>query len=523
MPDRLRLMVIDDNPLDRALILRELENEIRDVRSATICDQAEFEAMLKGPEPDVIITDHSLGWTSGLIVLQECKRKWPYCPIIMFTGTGGEEIAVEGMKGGLDDYIIKAPQQYFKLRRAVARSLHLAEAKRAAARLKIEREELLAREVELRKAAEEASRLKDEFLATVSHELRTPLTPILGWIRILRDRKLNDPTLDRALDVIERNVTAQAHIIEDLLDMSAIIAGKLKLSLKPIDLPQLVRGAVASILPTAELKNISIKVQTTPIAPGLLGDPVRLQQALWNLLTNAIKFTARGGQVDVAVAPHESGAAVSVADNGEGIDPAFLPYLFQRFSQADSSTTRRYGGLGLGLAIVRHIIELHGGSVSVESAGKGQGSRFMLLLPVRDAAAVPAPARPESRSDPRILNQAALLVVEDDTDTRELLQASLEKYGADCAAAASAKEALVKIEEKPPMLVLSDIGMQEHDGHWLVKQIKQRHPDLPVIALTAYARDADEAAALKSGFDRFVTKPVDIESLAQLIADVLAR
>ncbi|HYF51453.1 MAG TPA: response regulator [Planctomycetota bacterium] len=477
--------------------------------------------MLNGPEPDVVITDHSLGWSNGLKVVAACKERWPYCPIIMFTGTGGEEVAVEGMKAGLDDYIVKAPNQYYKLRAAVSRALRLAETRRRAAKLQLEREELLQRETQLRGQAEEASRLKDEFLATVSHELRTPLTPIAGWIRILRQRKLNDPLLERALEVVERNLEAQTHIIDDLLDVSRIITGKLKLSFQRVDLLQLAHAAVASIRPTADVKKINLEIRADSMNAAVKGDPARLQQVLWNLLSNAIKFTPEGGAVTLQLSPEGQHVMIAVMDNGEGIDPSFLPHMFERFTQADASTTRQHGGLGLGLAIVRHIVELYGGTVTAYSAGKAKGSRFEVRLPIdRTAAATPSSA-PHVTADPELLKGATLLIVDDDNDTRELLQFSLNQMGAKTLTADNAPAALEKVASERPSLVISDIGMQGYDGLWLAERIKATYPDLPVIAVTAYAGAKDEMKAAKSGFDAFIAKPVEPARLALLIAERL--
>ncbi|HYG78715.1 MAG TPA: response regulator [Planctomycetota bacterium] len=518
MPNRLRLV---DNPTDRALILRELENELQNVQAITIADEPEFDALLSGPEPDCVITDHSLGWSNGLRITNNCKARWPFCPIIMFTGTGSEEIAVRGMKEGLDDYIIKAPQQYYKLRAAVKRSLHLAQAKRQAVALQSEREVLLARETELRKKAEDANRAKDEFLATISHELRTPLTPMLGWVRMLRSRNLTDPVAVRGLEVIERNVLAQTHLIEDLLDVSRIVTGKLELHIQPLNLIELTQSAIASIKPNADARNISLVVEENTPTECVLGDRERLQQVLWNLLSNAIKFTPPGGTVAVRLSQEESKATVQVSDNGEGIEPAFVPYLFDRFTQADASTTRRHGGLGLGLAIVRHLVELHGGSVQAHSDGRGKGARFTVCLPA--SADQTMPPRSEERQDqpgpdPSLLRNKKLLIVDDDGDTRELLRYALTQWGADVVTASTAQEAVDKLKSNRVQLVLSDIGMEDHDGYWLLHKIKQEHPTLPVIALTAYARPEDEDQARRSGFDAFITKPLEPASIASIVA-----
>lgn len=393
---------------------------------------------------------------------------------------------------------------------------------------------LLAREEEARADAEAANRLKDEFLATVSHELRTPLNSILGWAQLMRSGKLDEEGSTRALATIERNTKALAQIIDDLLDVSRIISGKLRLDVSPIDLEPVVAAALDTIRPASDAKNIQLQVSLDPSVGTISGDPNRLQQVVWNLLTNAIKFTPRGGHVEVRLETVESSARITVTDNGEGISQDFLPYIFDRFRQADSTFTRLHGGLGLGLAIVRHLVEMHGGSVSADSPGRGKGSTFAVSFPLTAARWI---SHVESEgladwhlSEPGDANLAGLrvMIVDDELDTRELLVAMLEQRGAEVIAADSTADALEKLFRASngafPDVLVSDIGMPGQDGIDLITRVREMASDrggnIPAIALTAYARDEDRARVLAAGYQRHVAKPVEPSILATTIADL---
>jgi len=373
--------------------------------------------------------------------------------------------------------------------------------------------------LEARAQAEAASRMKDQFLATLSHELRTPLNAILGWVQILRSGKMDEAGVRRGLETIERSARAQAQLIDDLLDVSRIISGKLRLELRPVDLREIIDAALATVAPAAEAKGIQLDKSYTPLAIPMAGDPERLQQVVWNLLSNAVKFSQRGGRVEVRLSPGEdSHAEIRIADTGQGIDPEFLPFVFDPFRQADSSTTRRQGGLGLGLSIVRQMVEMHGGTVRVESAGVGQGSTFIVTLPFV-AGAVPHAARPQEL--PAVsLRGLRLLVVDDDPDTRDLLWQILTDSGALVVTAASATEALSVLESAPPHILVSDIGMPGRDGYELIRDVRSRWPsgDLPAIALTAFARADDRRRTLDAGFQAHLTKPFDAADLAATVA-----
>ena len=376
----------------------------------------------------------------------------------------------------------------------------------------------------------DANRLKDEFLATLSHELRTPLGAVLGWARILRTTRVNEGMRERALEVIERNARAQAHLIEDLLEISRIVAGKPTLKVRPVDLAEIVDAAVEVVRPAAAAKRIEL-VTDVAVRPAVTsGDPDRLQQIVWNLVSNAVKFTPPNGTATVRLTKRD-GFCLEVSDTGQGIDPTFLPHVFDAFRQADGTTTREHGGLGLGLAIARQLAELHGGTITAASPGVARGSTFALQLPsvVREPYA-PQPL-PQGRSAHRdddegrdLLRDIRILVVDDQEDARDLLRTMLSQYGAVVTTVDSARAALAEIDQRPPDVVLSDVGMPREDGYDLIRQLRRRTTPqggrIPAIAVTAYASVADRAAALESGYQAHVAKPFDPAELARTVAGV---
>ena len=381
-----------------------------------------------------------------------------------------------------------------------------------------ERAELLVRE-------REANRLKDEFLATLSHELRTPLNAIMGWTKLLRSNAVPPGSQDRALEKVERNAVAQARLVDDLLEISRITTGKLRLEVRRFDLVSLANTAIDSIRPTAEARGVTIerKFETPALPTG--GDPDRLQQVIWNLLSNAVKFTPSGGTVTVGLLRRGQIDEITVADTGIGIERAFLPDVFETFRQADASATRSHGGLGLGLSIVRHLVEMHGGTVRAESAGRGTGATFTVELPVRAAARVPV-----FESGPRpglagLLTGFRVLAVDDDPDTRELLHSTLLAAGADATSAASAEEALSACIDTEPDAIVSDIGMPGRDGHALIRDIHAAmgsHRPRVAIALSAYATTRDRERALEAGFGQHMAKPVDPQELVRTLYALLS-
>jgi PAS domain S-box-containing protein len=417
------------------------------------------------------------------------------------------------------------------------REEHVTAMKMAAnlAAVAIENMRLLQFESRARVAAEESNRLKDEFLATLSHELRTPLTAILGWSSMLRDSRLDAKTRETAIEIIERNARTQQQIVDDILDVSRIITGQLRFEPEPSDLSRVVEAAIDTVRHAATAKGIDLRTTFEPGVGPVMGDPRRLQQVVWNLLLNAVKFTPMGGEVSVRVEREGAHARVVVTDTGAGIAPEFLPYVFDRFRQGDQSTTRTHGGLGLGLAIVRHLVELHGGTVKAESAGVGRGSTFTLELPrLRDAdRGMRIEEEGESAKDEsaisnlqsEMLSGLRVLVVDDEPDALDLIRAILERKGASVTAVGTADAAWGALEGAWPDLLLCDIGMPGEDGYQFIRRLRahesSRGLKTPAVALTAYAGESDRALALEAGFQLHVAKPVDPAGLVSVIADLI--
>ena len=394
----------------------------------------------------------------------------------------------------------------------------------------IENNGLLERESTARANAEESNRLKDEFLATVSHELRTPLTAILGWSRMLEGEKLGSEMTARAIETIKRNAKAQAEIIDDILDVSRIITGNLYLDLHPIELESVLEGSVNVVRPTADAKGIQIEVSFDQEPIAVLGDTNRLQQVFWNLLSNAVKFTPAGGKVAVQLRRIDSHVQVEVADTGPGISPEFLPYVFDRFRQADSTSTRQHGGLGLGLAIARHLIEIHGGTIEVRSGGEGTGATFTVKLPVVGSKLGPEiehdanrsiEVEPQRSTPDEVLADVSVLIVDDDEDTLELLSAALTQRSANVTAVSSASEAIEAIRKSRPDVLISDIAMPGEDGYQLIRKVISLDLDqpLPAIAITAYAKEEDKESALAAGYDYYLSKPVELGEFISTVAE----
>jgi PAS domain S-box-containing protein len=417
-------------------------------------------------------------------------------------------------------------------RRFTISELALAEELARRAAIAVENARLYKESQDARRAAEAANRAKDEFLATLSHELRTPLSPILGWTVMLRSGSLDPATAARALEVIERNVRAQTQLIEDLLDVSRIITGKMRIEVRPMDIGAVVEAGMDAVRPSAEAKKIRLELVRDPSVGPMIGDPDRLQQVVWNLVSNAVKFTPVGGRVTIEVAPTGSDVRIRVKDTGKGISPEFLPYVFDRFRQADSSSTRTHGGLGLGLAIVRHLVELHGGTVHAESAGEDRGATFIVRLATR-------PPSPRAHVDEASVAQGApapagvrldglkVLVVDDEDDMREFLSLALRRAGADVTTCGSTREALSTLDHSVPDVLVSDIGMPDENGFGLIRKLRARDPErggrVPAAALTAYASGEDGARALASGFQVHVSKPVQPEELVSAVATLAGR
>ncbi|MBD0334846.1 MAG: PAS domain-containing protein [Cyanobacteria bacterium Co-bin13] len=387
-----------------------------------------------------------------------------------------------------------------------------------------ERDELLLREQTARQQAEAANRIKDEFLAVLSHELRTPLNPIVGWTRMLLASSLDEGKRQSALETIDRNARSLSQLIEDLLDVSRILQGKLMLQNTPVNLVAIIASALETVRLAAEARSIELETDLTPHTGLLLGDSNRLQQVVWNLLANAVKFTPAGGRVEVRLSYTQTYAQIEVIDTGQGIESEFLPHIFDHFRQADATTTRTFGGLGLGLAIARHIVELHGGTITAQSPGLGKGATFTVKLPLQSNG-TPSPIGAPSPAAQASLAGTRVLIVDDDEDTRNLTAYILEQSGAIPTVTASAQEALVALAQSHPDILVSDIGMPEVDGYMLIRQIRQLPAaaggQMPAIALTAYAGDGDQRRVLEAGFQRHVTKPIDPVDLVNAISEVI--
>jgi PAS domain S-box-containing protein len=399
-----------------------------------------------------------------------------------------------------------------------------------------ERERLLASEKQARGQAEEASRLKDEFLAVVSHELRSPLNAITGWASLMRSGKLDGDQTSRAVETILRNAQVQSQLIADLLDVSGIVSGRLRLSIRPFRLISVVEAAIEVVRPAAEAKSIRLQSFLDPAAGPIAGDPDRLQQVFWNLLSNAVKFTPKGGRVQIRLHRVSSHVEVIVTDTGKGISPTLLPYIFDRFRQGDSSSTREHGGLGLGLAIVRHLIELHGGVVKAHSDGEGHGAEFVVDLPILIAARsaeldgetrVYTSAGGSTAGTMPSLSGLRVIVVDDEPDAREIASAILSEVGAEVATAASVPQALDLIDRWMPDVLISDIGIPNEDGYDLIRRVRARPADkrgqIPAIALTAFARTQDRLRVLSAGYQMHVPKPIEPIELVTVVASLTKR
>jgi PAS domain S-box-containing protein len=652
----LHILLIDDSPQDRILVKRELERAFRELAIIEVNQAEALEQAITAGRFDITITDYLLRWSDGITVLRTLKARYPERPVIMFTNSGSQEIAVEAMKSGLDDYIIKSPNHYVRLPAAVRLAIDRATTRRKLtgleARLQtltnrlevgvyrltsegaiidanpaflrllgldsfaaVPPEQSLAayfepqdyaflvtqlqqngevrdRELQIRQVngnliwvrlsktftevdgvkiidglmedisarkrielenqrlyleARQASQLKDEFLAIVSHELRTPLNAMLGWAHILKTQQPNPETVQKAIEVIERNARLQTKLINDILDISRITQNQLHLNYEPVDLIPVIHAAIDDIQPSADAKSIEINTKFAPTVGQVTGDAERLEQIVWNLLSNAVKFTPEGGRISVELAfvnGHSSDridrktnkpiddksqtatyAQITVSDTGKGISPEFLPHVFDRFRQADSSKTRAQGGLGLGLAIVQYLVEMHDGMIQVSSDGPGKGATFTVYLPLIAAPSIPQPNGAIAQlDDMHMLKELKILTVDDDPDTIELMQFMLENYSAEVTVAYSAKEALQLLTNGSFDLLLSDIGMPNENGYWLIRQIRNLPSHInriPAVAFTAFVREEEREQIFAAGFQAHVSKPVNPIELLEVIRKVM--
>jgi signal transduction histidine kinase len=523
--NRARILIVDDLPeklLVYSSLLDDIDAEIVEARSGTEA----LKRVLEGSFA-VILLDVNMPDIDGLetATLIRGHRNGRHTPIIFITAYADEMQTARGYALGAVDYIL-SPIVAPVLRTKVQVFVDLYNAHAALAR---SNQELETRVKERTAELEQLSRLKDEFLATMSHELRTPLNAIFGWVTLLRTRRLDEPTQERALETIERNARAQKRLIEDLLDVSRIVTGKVALEIMPVDPRRVVEAALETMAPAAQAKGITVVPLLDTGVATVRGDFARLQQIVCNLLSNAIKFTPSGGKVDVCLAHRNEEAEISVSDSGQGIKPEFLPLVFDRFRQEDGSISRRHGGLGLGLAIVRHLVELHAGSVEAFSAGEGKGSRFVVRLPTRLGVAKGG-ATEEVAVSPTTSSMLAgvrLLVVDDEPGARELIANVLQGYGAEVCLAESGQAALTKLFEQRPHVLVADLGMPGMDGYALIEQVRALDPDFggqtPAIAVTGYASPLDRLRALQAGYQNHVAKPVEPQELAIVIASLTGR
>ncbi len=525
---RLRILLVEDSNDDEHLIRAELRRHTMQWELVRVQDRPSYETALSNSW-DVILADYQLPSFDAPEALELLKASGQDIPFIVVSGSVGEDIAVHMMKAGAADYFRKENMR--RLVPAIQREVAEHEQRERRRRLEAERDALLDNERRLRGEAERArgeaeraNRLKDEFLATLSHELRTPLNAMLGWAHLLRQGGLSPDRQERALETIERNAKSQAKLIDDLLDISRIIAGKLVLQLRDVALVHVVDTALDALKPAADAKNVLLRKEDDTAMGPVPGEPERLQQVVWNLLSNAIKFTPEGGTVTVRLLNREGRAVLEVSDTGQGIKPEFLPHVFDRFRQEDGSTTRRAGGLGLGLAITRHLVELHGGTVGVSSEGEGQGATFTVTLPMREAGIPREETQPVRGGPASRLSGLRVLVVDDELDARELVANVLGLEGADVRTAAGGREALLLIEEWGPQVLVSDIGMPGMSGYDFIKAVRALPPErggwVAAAALTAYASAEDRHRAMLAGYQMHISKPVNPERLVRVVADL---
>jgi signal transduction histidine kinase len=524
-----RLLVVDDEESLRITTAAIFEKEGYIVDTASSGDEAI--ALLGKEDYDLVLTDLHMEGGDGLSVLNQIRRSAPFTISVVLTGFASVESAIAALQEGAYDYLVKPcdiESMKHTIRRGVEhRRLMLAEQKARAdlKQLNLDLEQRIEeRTAELKHVnveLAEANRAKDVFLATLSHELRTPLTPVVGWIKLLRSGTLDEKSVAQALDAIERNAWLQSRLIDDLLDTSRIATGKLHFEPKPTDLNVVVKAAVETVRASAAGRDIELAMSLWPTSLVVLGEPVRLQQIAWNLVSNAIKFTDPGGKVQINTGLSGTEAHLEVVDTGVGIPAEFLPHVFDRFRQADGSTSRRHGGLGLGLAIADALAKMHSGRLEAQSDGVGLGATFRLRVQMAAMESVVAEKPPEKVHS---LHGLDVLIVEDSQDTLSLLSMIFEREGANVTTASSAAEALNRAVIRRPNIIVSDIGMPETDGYQLLEQLRilPGLNEVPAIAISGYASEEDRERALSVGYLALVPKPIDVDVLFTLIQDLKA-
>ena len=566
----IRVLLVEDNVGDARLV-REHLRDVDGGQPFTLESAPTLAAALgslASSTPETVLLDLSLPDSFGLETLERWQQAAPRLPVIVLTGSDDEALAVTAVREGAQDYLVKGRidgellaqairyaierkrvQEDLRLvndeleRRVEARTAELRDsnqllqneiAERALAQQQAA--ELLQREQEARQMVESANRSKDEFLAILSHELRTPLNAILGWSEILRAGEPSRSEVREGIEVIERNARAQARLVEDVLEVSRIICGKVRLRVGPVDLSSVIDAALASARPAATVKGVSLRRVVDDLSAPVPGDADRLQQVVWNLLTNAIKFTPAGGTVTIRAAQANAQASIEVVDTGLGIKADFLPFVFDRFRQFDGSSTRSHGGLGLGLSITRHLVEMHGGYISARSDGDGKGAAFLVLLPVSAAAFAPgteSPSRRNGRSEERpaaelpSLDACKVLVVDDEPDSRRVVVRLLARAQAQVREAGSVAAALEVLEGWTPDVLISDIAMPGEDGYSLLRRLRASPQatlrELPALALTAFVRPEDQAQALSAGFQNHLPKPFEPAALLRAVSSLAAN
>ncbi|MGE0172594.1 MAG: response regulator [Oligoflexales bacterium] len=526
----IRALVVEDSIDDFDLLLINLQQSGFEITAERVDNAQSMRKCLSQADWDIIIADHSLPKFSADAALKLLKETGLDIPLVIVSGVIGEDAAVMAMRAGASDYIGKS--SLARLAPVIEREIAEREVRRATRKAEetynLEKKAAEEERERLYRQSELANRMKDEFLATLSHELRTPLHVIIGNLQILNEFKQGTPEFEQSLDAMKRNTNAQLRIVNDLLDTSRIISGKIALKPEELDARTLVSGVVQSHRIAFEAKNISVELDFAKDRLLVFGDNDRLQQVIWNLLSNAIKFTPSGGWCKISVKLSKSGVEIIVQDSGKGMDPESLPIVFERFRQEDGSTTRAYGGLGLGLAIARHIVEMHGGTIRAESDGPGKGAAFFVNLPLAQSADTRILQDDFSKSMGRSvkpLEGIRVLSVDDQIDARIMMENFLRAEGAEVISASSTDEALNQVRSKPFDILIADIGMPGKDGHFLIKEIRNGMPAdrsrLPAIALTAYASEKDRNEAIRSGYDQHITKPIGQAALVTEISKLL--
>jgi signal transduction histidine kinase len=518
LPRNLSILLLEDSVLDAELTCASLGIENEDCRIERVEDEASFQAALRGHAFDLILADYSLPSFDGISALDIAKRLQPHTPFIFVSGALGEELAIETLKRGATDYVLK--HRLERLRPSVLRALREREERRQRELAEQRLRQLAEENARLYEQARKANHLKDEFIAMISHELRTPMTSILGWTRLLKLGGLKSEEYESALDAVEKSATVQARLIDDLLDVSRIATGKLELQFATVDLTEVVLTTVEALRIPAAGKQIAIDARAAGDRCIVRGDRSRLQQVVSNLLQNAIKFTPEGGSISVSTSAGDGRVEVSVSDTGRGIRADALDEIFEPFRQDGAASAEGQHGLGLGLSIVRHIVERHGGSVAAESAGIGRGATFRVRLPLLRGEANEAVGERAGAEMPDLTNRK-ILVVEDDDQTRILIATVLQRCGADVRAADSVSSAVEILPTAQWDAVVSDIGMPVADGYSLMAHIRELFPAgaaPPVAAVTAFGSPEDRRRVREAGFAQHFVKPIDPLTFARSIA-----